>query len=105
MTDRVIRDGRVAVVYSPGFGAGWSTWDHGNYGDALVFDPNIVTYVETKRWNELKVYMELKYPDLYLGGIGDLTVEWVPVGAQFKVTEYDGSESIEYRDSEDWLIA
>ena len=71
----------------------------------ILFDPNIVTYGETKRWNELKVYMELKYPDLYLGGIGDLTVEWIPIGSQFKVTEYDGSESIEYRDSENWLIA
>ena len=103
MKDRVIRDGRVAVVYSPGFGAGWYTWNLES--PEILFDPNIVIYVETKRWDELKVYMELKYPDLYLGGIGDLTVEWVPVGVQFKVTEYDGSECLEYRDSDNWLTA
>ena len=26
MSDKVIRDGKVAVIISPGFGAGWSTW-------------------------------------------------------------------------------
>jgi hypothetical protein len=103
MKDRVIRDGQVAVVYSPGFGAGWYTWNT-QYPE-ILFDSNIVTYVETERWDELKVYMELKYPDLYLGAIEDLTVEWIPVGIQFKIKEYDGSESIEYRDSDDWLTA
>jgi len=41
MKDRVIRDGRVAVVYSPGFGAGWSTWAHGEHGNELVFSESI----------------------------------------------------------------
>ena len=30
--DKVIRDGKVAVLYSPGFGAGWSTWSRGGGG-------------------------------------------------------------------------
>lgn len=101
--NKLIENGKVGVVYSPGFGAGWYTWNRES--PEILFDPNIVSYVETKQWNELKVYVELKYPDLYLGAIGDLTVEWVPVGVQFKVTEYDGSECLEYRDSEDWLTA
>lgn len=25
--DKVIRDGMVAVIYSPGYGAGWSSWN------------------------------------------------------------------------------
>jgi hypothetical protein len=101
--NKLQENGKVGVVYSPGFGAGWYTWNT-EYPE-IVFDPTIVKYVETERWDELKVYVELKYPEIYTGGIRDLTVEWIPVGAQFKVTEYDGSESIEYRDSEDWLIA
>ncbi len=101
--NKLIENDKVAVVYSPGFGAGWYTWNT-QYPE-ILFDSNIVTYVETERWDELKVYMELKYPDLYLGGIGDLTVEWVPIGVQFKVTEYDGSECLEYRDNENWLTA
>ena len=27
MTEKYIKDGQVAVAYSPGFGAGWSTWN------------------------------------------------------------------------------
>ena len=101
--NKLVENGKVAVVYSPGFGAGWYTWNLES--PEIVFDPNIVTYVKTESWDELKVYMELKYTDLYLGGMKDLTVEWIPVGVQFKIREYDGSESIEYRDSDKWLTA
>ena len=101
--NKLIENDKVAVVYSPGIGAGWYTWNT-QYPE-ILFDSNIVTYVETERWDELKVYMELKYPDLYLGAIEDLTVEWIPVGTQFKIKEYDGSESIEYRNGDDWLTA
>ncbi len=101
--NKLTENGKVGVVYSPGFGAGWYTWNT-EYPE-IIFDPNIVTYVERKRWNDLKVYIELKYPDLYLGGIGDLTVEWIPVGVEFQIKEYDGSESIEYRDTDKWLTA
>ena len=93
--NKLIENEKVGVVYSPGFGAGWYTWNT-EYPE-IVFDPTIVKYVETERWDELKVYVELKYPEIYAGGMDSLRVEWVPVGAQFKVTEYDGSESIEYR--------
>ena len=24
---KCIRDGKVAILYSPGYGAGWSTWN------------------------------------------------------------------------------
>jgi hypothetical protein len=47
----------------------------------------------------------LKYPGMYLGGMDTLRVEWIPVGVQFKIHEYDGSESLEYRDSDNWLTA
>jgi hypothetical protein len=101
--NKLIENGKVGIVYSPGFGAGWYTWNTEH--PEIVFDPTIVKYTETERWDELKVYVELKYPGLYTGGIDTLQVEWIPEGVQFKVREYDGSESIEYRDSEDWLIA
>ena len=101
--NKLIEDGKVGIVYSPGFGAGWYTWNQGS--PEILFDSNIVKYVETERWDELKVYVELKYPDLYIGGMDTLQVEWIPVGSQFKITEYDGSESIEYRNGDDWLTA
>jgi hypothetical protein len=35
----------------------------------------------------------------------DLQIEWIPEGTQFQVNEYDGNESIEKRDSVNWIQA
>lgn len=100
---KLSQDGNVAVLYSPGFGAGWSTWNR-EYPQ-LVFDPAIVKYVEKDAKEKLAEYMALKYPDAYTGGMDDLTVAWIPEGTAFRITEYDGSESIEVMTEVDWLIA
>ena len=101
--NKVVRDGWVAVVYSPEFGAGWSTWNP-KYPE-ILFDPAIVEFVEKDQSEELQVYVTLKYPGINDGGIVGLTIEWVPQGALFRVNEYDGAESIEVRDDFDWLRA
>lgn len=41
-------DGCVAVLYSPGFGAGFYTWNTTVSKD-IVFDPRIVTLVMEKK--------------------------------------------------------
>ena len=101
--NKVIRNGLVAVLYSPGFGAGWYTWNTGQ--PEILFDPAVVELVEAERWEELQAYVTLKYPDIYAGGMRDLEVTWIPQGTQFRVNEYDGSESIETCDSVDWITA
>ena len=104
-TNKVIRDGLVAVLYSPGFGAGWSTWADPEIREEIVFDPAIVELVEQERWEELEAFVVLKYPDLYTGGLRDLIISWIPQGLQFQITDYDGNESIELRDQIDWITA
>jgi hypothetical protein len=89
--EKVIRDGKVAVLYSPGFGAGWSTWNSSN--PALVFDPVVVTWIESGRKGDILPYLEEKY-DGYFGGLDGLTIEWLPIGTLFQIEEHDGSESI-----------
>jgi len=103
--EKVIRDGKVAVVYSLGFGAGWSTWDHNGMGKNLLFDPMIVNCVESGDFDKLITYMTLWYPDVYTGGMGDLKIEWLPEGTLFRIYEYDGSESIEVKEEIDWVTA
>jgi len=100
---KIIRDGKVAVLYSPGFGAGWSTWNQEL--PELVFNPVIVDFVEKEQWDELAVYVSLKYPDIYDGGMRDLEIAWLDVGAEFRIREYDGSESIEVKEELMWLVA
>jgi len=103
--NKVIREGLVAVLYSPGYGAGWSTWADKDIQEEIVFDPAIVELVEKERWEELAAFVALKYPGLYTGGLRDLSIRWITQGSQFQITDYDGNESIELRDQVDWLTA
>jgi len=106
MSNKVIRDGKVAVLYSPGFGAGWSTWN--TPLPELLFDPIIVDFVLNKPENWLQgieAYCELVYPGAYTGGASDLEVMWIPAGSQFLVEEYDGSESVVLMDEMKWIVA
>ena len=106
MSNKVIRDGKVAVLYSPGFGAGWSTWN--TLLPELLFDPIIVDFVLNKPENWLQgieAYCELVYPGAYTGGSSNLEVMWIPAGSQFLVEEYDGSESVVLMDEMKWIVA
>jgi len=101
--NKLIRDGRVAVIYSPEYGGGWSTWNPKHPG--ILFDPAIVEFVEKKQDEELEVYVTLKYPGIYDGGIVGLKIEWIPEGTFFRINEYDGAETIEIQDRVKWIQA
>ena len=100
--DKLIRDGKVAVLVSPGFGAGWYTW---HSIDELIYDPSIVEWVERQELDKIQAYMELKYPEVYYGGLEDLEVNWVPLGAKFRIDEYDGAESLVLESEQRWMTA
>lgn len=104
MSDKVIRDGMVAVLVSPGFGAGWSTWA-GNRED-MMFCPELVMAVENKAsLTAMEEIAKRLFPDEYAGGLRDLTVEWVKQGTPFVIEEYDGSERLRASSEHDWVIA
>lgn len=90
---KVIRNGKVAVLHSPGFGAGWYTW---GAPKELIFDPDIVKLVENEEYDKIKKLVKSKgYKDLYCGGVENLQITWLPKGTKFIINEYDGNESIE----------
>jgi hypothetical protein len=101
--NKLVRDGKVAVLYSPDYGSGWYTWNTNH--PELLFDPAIVQLVEEEKFDELKTYVTLKYPNIYEGGMWELKIAWIPEGAMFRVNEYDGDESIELKDDADWFTA
>lgn len=96
-TEKVIRNGMVAVLVSPGFGAGWSTWN-GEVKDWLLFDKAFVEFAERNaRAEEVEAYIERTAGEqhVYCGG-WPCIVEWVAEGTLFYIHEYDGSESIRF---------
>jgi hypothetical protein len=109
------------ILVSPDYGAGWSTWCHGDKAQEeymLRYQPLIdaleagedIGYDEDNRFGS-KPYkpgsilerFERDYIDKfgeesspYLGGARDLKV--VEVHGPFRITEYDGSEGVESYD-------
>lgn len=98
MKQRFIKDGKVAVVIAPSYGAGWSSWNS-KIGETLVFHPAIVQMVLDGRREEITRewlidHFGEEFRDGFYEGNDDLTVVWLPVGTKFLITEYDGAESI-----------
>lgn len=95
MTERVIRDGKVAVLISPGFGAGWSTWADASHQEIALYHPRLVEAAEAGAVDIDAIVEELVGGDhFYTGGWRDIQIVWLPKETQFCVEEYDGSESI-----------
>ena len=97
---KVIRDGKVGVILSPGYG---SPWSRGEAREYLMFDPDLVELVlQGKGQEAAKIATERT--DLWLDG-DDLIVEWVPVGTRFIIDQCDGSEYLVIRDEIEWEVA
>jgi hypothetical protein len=102
--EKVVRDGHVAVLISRGYGAGWYSW-HGV--EELIFDPVVVDMLENNvNSYEIEKYCMNTYgEDPYYGGLDGLTIEWVPLGSDFIIDEYDGAESLMLKDKFKWITA
>jgi hypothetical protein len=93
--EKIERDGKVAVLYSPDFGAGWSTW----ITDAedkvrAMFCPRLVRAVLKESGEDPELVAKDEFPDEYTGGVEQMEVEWIEKGARFLLDEFDGNESI-----------
>jgi hypothetical protein len=103
------------VLYSPGYGAGWMTWNT-DYREDFLFDADLIAAVEAKTelgsedepgtpLAEFIRRLVAKHGDdaqyAYLGGARDLQV--ATVDGPFRIDEYDGSESIVLASQEQWF--
>jgi len=106
--DKLIRDNHVAVIYSPGFGGGWSTWNFSH--PDCVFDKEIAELVldradprEIDRLAQEKWGRDNGY--FFSGAAEELTVMWLAEGTRFVIREYDGNETVETEHDIEWLTA
>jgi hypothetical protein len=101
--EKLIQDGNVAILYSPGYGAGWSSWAHNpEVAEFLLFDRRLIEAAKAEATQEevSEFLANIFGPDqyIYTGGWEKIKTTWVPVGTKFRIAEYDGSESIVYYD-------
>lgn len=123
-----------AVVLSPGFGAGWSTWN----ASALSWDSRVIDWLiahssvcnsdfdfseddlddlggeypyEIRRltsdFEELEKFCEtIGYTHVYVGCFCDtFEIAYLPKGTLYRIKEYDGSESIEFYRNTNYITA
>jgi hypothetical protein len=95
---KVINDAKgVAIAVSPGWGAGWTTWN-----DLSPFEPKVIAMILAGRQGEIdeewcKAELNLDNDTyVYCGGAMQLEVTWVPKGSRFKIDDYDGNESLTF---------
>ena len=89
---KVVRDGKVAVLVSPMYGAGWYSW-HGE--ESLIFHSLLIEMVEQGRNSEITqdwIKENLGFEGIYCDGAKDLIIAWLPEGIRFKIEVYNGSE-------------
>jgi hypothetical protein len=104
MLNKVVRDGKVAIIISPDFGAGWSTWID---VEGIETDPGLVELIErSAEPDEIATYCKNTWGvKFYYGGAADLKIEWLPEGTEYIINEYDGAESIELKKDIKWRVA
>jgi hypothetical protein len=117
------------VLYSPGYGAGWSTWNGFNKEQKrwlCEYQP-FIDYIEKHgelprvskdTWGDeydvtdlgMQVIRDWKaaFPDSpipYLGGMKNLTIRYLHDNEQYRIEEYDGRETVITRDmyEDEWL--
>lgn len=91
--NRLYRGKEVAVIISPGFGAGWSSWNPNNQ-EQLLFDADIAEALLEKNYEKAIVIAGDKYPKAFLDGLEQARVTWVQKGAIIEVKDFDGSERL-----------
>lgn len=93
---------QIGIIYSPGYGAGWSTW--GDKKQAL--DQELAKAIwDNEPYEIIEQIAKRNWPNAYLGGLSDCIVEWVERGTQFIVEEYDGSERLTFQEGDHWQVA
>ena len=92
---KYIVEGKVGVLFSPGIGAGFSTW-----GDSeMCIDGDLVDAFISEDDAEL-IH---KYDNPYVDANVQLT--WVPIGTRFLITERNGSEEMLIIDDSNSYVA
>ena len=98
----------MKVLISPGYGAGFATWEPDYYSE-IATDKRLIEAVENGISKEdFSALLEsLGYENVYLGGFKQLKVITVPDDTYFQIREYDGSEYIELLDLEEggWIYS
>lgn len=90
--EKLERDGKIAVIYSPGYGAGWSTWNQKK--EELCMDARLAELLEAGNMKKFIARAKEIDPDVYVSESERYEIEWIQKGDRFEIQQYDGDESV-----------
>lgn len=94
---KLIRNGKVAVIYSCDWGSGWGSWEN----DGREFDGELATLL--LNGEDSVPYLRINYGyDIFFPA---LDVKWIEEGTEFWIHEYDGLEMILTKEQMTWRTA
>lgn len=100
------------VLISPNFGAGWTTWHHGDEAERnfmLTYAPLISAVEQGLPVDEALTRFENDFIEKFPEADVPYVSRWessfcvVEVDRPFRVVEYDGSESVEFFDAANYI--
>ena len=107
----VNKKNEVAVLYSPGYGAGWASWTI-VYALQLATDSRIIKYRFGLESNHPNINIENFMTQIigfkitpYVGGFTRTKVKFIQEGTMFRINEYDGEETIEIYSQNNYMKA
>lgn len=93
------------ILYSPGYGAGWSSWNSGDVAKYMLEYQPIISFLEdggsmsSKKGQQLLMNLQdeckEKFNESYVCVIGADQLKVAEVFGRVRINEYDGYESIE----------
>lgn len=92
------KDGRIAIILSKEYGTGWWTW-HGVL--EWLVHPELAQAIDDGYLEEAQDIIDKSEGPYYTAE--DLRVEWVDRHRKFHIEEYDGYETLVYKDEIKWL--
>ena len=113
--DKVVQNNKVAVIIKSHYGLGWYSW---HSKEEMLYDPVIVKLIleyDKKQYedpydprsliqNQFETYIFDEYA-IKGCNIEDFSVEWIDIGKEFIIEEYDGAESVRVKEDFKWLKA
>jgi len=114
----------MKILVSPGYGAGWSTWNSGEVARFMLTYKPIIDFIEAGNefdrddthspygddsWTAHPLLVQLqkecqeKFDENYVCILGADQLKVVDASGQFVIREYDGSEYVSYRDDTEWI--
>jgi hypothetical protein len=103
------------ILYSPGFGAGWTTWNSGEVAKYMLTYQPIIDWLEAggkaeELDNEHQLIVQLKaeclekFKEDYVCTLGSEDLVVKEVSGRVRMHEYDGSERVEEEgEFTDWV--